>query len=78
MELQQRACEYHEMLESSWDASRVGILDRMPVSNEAAASTILQRPIGDVTIDEVPPLTNGVNKSSPQRNGEKSTTGSNW
>lgn len=51
----------------------MGILDRMPVPNDSFRMTLLQRPIGDLTIDEVPPLTNGITKSISSGRTDKST-----
>lgn len=73
VELQQRCCEYGELLQSNWDETRMGILDRMPVPNDSFRMTLLQRPIGDLTIDEVPPLTNGITKSISSGRTDKST-----
>lgn len=53
-DLQQRSCEFLELLESEWDSSRAGILDRMPVS-EREVGVADGRPTGDASIDEVPP-----------------------
>merc|ERR1719440_1616700 len=50
-DLQQRSCEFLELLESEWDSSRAGILDRMPVSEREVGSS---PPTGDASIDEVP------------------------
>lgn len=53
-DLQQRACEFLELLEREWDASRAGILDRMPVSENGD-----RKPTGDASVDEVPPAAAG-------------------
>merc|ERR550525_1732435 len=53
VDLQQRSCEFLELLESEWDSSRAGILDRMPVP-EGEIATAESRAVGDRTIDEVP------------------------
>jgi len=53
LDLQQRSCEFLELLESEWDSSRAGILDRMPVPEDQIASAE-SRAVGDRTIDEVP------------------------
>lgn len=50
VDLQQRSCEFLEVLDHSWDATRAGILDRMPVSEKEPD----YRPSGDTSIDEVP------------------------
>ena len=34
MDLQQRSCEFLELLGSDWDSHRPGILDRMPVPDK--------------------------------------------
>jgi len=54
VDLQQRACEFLELLERDWDASRAGILDRMPVPENDIGSGD-SRAIGDASIDEVHP-----------------------
>jgi len=59
VDLQQRACEFLELLESDWDANRAGILDRMPVSEKEVGG---DRAVGDSSIDEVLP---GVGGSAP-------------
>jgi len=52
-DLQQRSCEFLELLEAEWDSSRAGILDRMPVS-EGQVGGDDDRPAGDAGIDEAP------------------------
>merc|ERR1740123_1421292 len=52
-DLQQRACEFLELLEAEWDSSRAGILDRMPVSEKDIAGAE-SRTVGDSSISEVP------------------------
>jgi len=52
VDLQQRACEYLELLETEWDSSRAGILDRMPVPEKEITDN---RAVGDASIDEVLP-----------------------
>lgn len=54
VDLQQRSCEFLELLEPEWDSSRAGILDRMPVSEKEIAGAE-SRDIGDASIDEVLP-----------------------
>jgi len=54
-DLQQRSCEFLELLESEWDSSRAGILDRMPVSEREVGHDGGSCPTGDASIDEVPP-----------------------
>eukprot|EP00931_Biecheleriopsis_adriatica_P118237 TRINITY_DN93685_c0_g1_i1.p1 TRINITY_DN93685_c0_g1~~TRINITY_DN93685_c0_g1_i1.p1 ORF type:complete len:866 (+),score=233.76 TRINITY_DN93685_c0_g1_i1:109-2598(+) len=54
VDLQQRACEFLELLGSTWDPHRAGILDRMPVS-EREIGGAESRDVGDASIDEVPP-----------------------
>jgi AP-1 complex subunit gamma-1 len=51
-DLQQRSCEFLELLEAEWDSSRSGILDRMPVSEKQFGDDSV--PTGDASIDEVP------------------------
>mmetsp|Transcript_80527 Transcript_80527/g.176577 ORF Transcript_80527/g.176577 Transcript_80527/m.176577 type:complete len:835 (-) Transcript_80527:47-2551(-) len=51
-DLQQRSCEFLELLEREWDGSRAGILDRMPVP-EGDIGGGDSRAIGDSSIDEV-------------------------
>eukprot|EP00930_Biecheleria_cincta_P001624 TRINITY_DN102759_c0_g1_i1.p1 TRINITY_DN102759_c0_g1~~TRINITY_DN102759_c0_g1_i1.p1 ORF type:complete len:828 (+),score=186.94 TRINITY_DN102759_c0_g1_i1:77-2560(+) len=58
VDLQQRACEFLELLRSEWDSSRAGILDRMPVPEKEIAGAE-SRAVGDATIDEVPPSASG-------------------
>jgi len=41
MELQQRSCEYQELLTPVWDAHRAGVLDRMPVSDKINLNPVL-------------------------------------
>eukprot|EP00928_Gymnodinium_smaydae_P077105 TRINITY_DN6028_c0_g1_i2.p1 TRINITY_DN6028_c0_g1~~TRINITY_DN6028_c0_g1_i2.p1 ORF type:complete len:875 (+),score=226.66 TRINITY_DN6028_c0_g1_i2:116-2626(+) len=53
VDLQQRACEFLELLEAEWDSTRAGILDRMPVP-EGETSREGPRAVGDSCIDEVP------------------------
>mmetsp|Transcript_57975 Transcript_57975/g.101586 ORF Transcript_57975/g.101586 Transcript_57975/m.101586 type:complete len:845 (-) Transcript_57975:103-2637(-) len=53
-DLQQRSCEFLELLESEWDSHRAGILDRMPVSEKDVGGSD-SRAVGDASIDEVPP-----------------------
>merc|ERR1719343_536588 len=52
VDLQLRSCEFLELLESEWDSSRAGILERMPVSEREIVDAE-GRPIGDSTVDEV-------------------------
>jgi len=61
VDLQQRACEFLELLESTWDSSRAGILDRMPVSEVNSNG----RDVGDASIDEVPPGASGGGSARP-------------
>jgi len=63
-DLQQRSCEFLELLESEWDSSRAGILDRMPVSErEVGGSDMPARS----TEDEAPQSygTSGVPAAAP-------------
>ncbi|CAJ1349214.1 unnamed protein product, partial [Effrenium voratum] len=53
VDLQQRSCEFLELLSSEWDAHRAGILDRMPV-NDKEIGGAETRAVGDSTIDGVP------------------------
>ncbi|CEL98303.1 unnamed protein product [Vitrella brassicaformis CCMP3155] len=57
LEIQQRACEYEQLLGNTWDKLREGILDRMPASERAKTLTT-DRPSGDASIDEVPTTAN--------------------
>jgi len=66
VDLQQRSCEFLELLESEWDASRAGILDRMPVSEKEIAGAE-SRAVGDSCIDEVP--TASGRPSAPKKGG---------
>jgi len=52
LDLQQRACEFLEIMEKEWGGDRAGILDRMPVAEAASHD---DRAVGDVSIGEVPP-----------------------
>lgn len=68
-DLQQRSCEFLELLEAEWDSSRTGILDRMPVSERDVGGEA--RPTGDASIDEVPstapaPVGGGRATAAPQ------------
>lgn len=58
VDVQQRACEFLELLETEWDANRAGILDRMPVAENGES-----KPTGDASVDEVPPA--AVGRSAP-------------
>jgi len=42
MELQQRSCEYQEILTPVWDQHRAGVLDRMPVSDKINLNPVLE------------------------------------
>ena len=53
VDLQQRSCEFLELLSSEWDSHRTGILDRMPVP-EREIGGAESRDVGDASIDEVP------------------------
>jgi len=53
VDLQQRSCEFLELLSSEWDSHRAGILDRMPVP-EREIGGAESRDVGDSSIDEVP------------------------
>mmetsp|Transcript_58552 Transcript_58552/g.130822 ORF Transcript_58552/g.130822 Transcript_58552/m.130822 type:complete len:832 (+) Transcript_58552:32-2527(+) len=53
VDLQQRSCEFLELLGSEWDTHRAGILDRMPVP-EREIGGAESRDVGDASIDEVP------------------------
>ena len=53
VDLQQRSCEFLELLGSDWDSHRAGILDRMPVPEKEIGAGE-SRAIGDASIDEVP------------------------
>jgi len=67
VELQQRSCEFLELLESEWDSARTGILDRMPVSETQIASGDI---IGDASIDEVPSSGKVGAVSAPSQGGD--------
>mmetsp|Transcript_20671 Transcript_20671/g.33376 ORF Transcript_20671/g.33376 Transcript_20671/m.33376 type:complete len:828 (+) Transcript_20671:132-2615(+) len=70
-DLQQRSCEFLELLEAEWDSSRTGILDRMPVSERDVGGE--SRPTGDASIDEVPstaPRPVGGSAAPPQGGGD--------
>lgn len=51
VDLQQRTCEFLELLKSPWDSARSGILDRMPVSETGWDNG---REVGDTKMEEVP------------------------
>jgi len=68
LDLQQRSCEFLELLEAEWDSSRAGILDRMPVPEGEIASAE-SRAVGDRTIDEVPTTSVPQTTASPARGG---------
>mmetsp|Transcript_81175 Transcript_81175/g.180558 ORF Transcript_81175/g.180558 Transcript_81175/m.180558 type:complete len:841 (-) Transcript_81175:44-2566(-) len=68
VDLQQRSCEFLELLESEWDSSRAGILDRMPVSEKEIAGAE-SRDVGDSSIDEVPPSSGGGQGARPAQGG---------
>ena len=59
LEVQQRACEYLQLLEGEWDNIRAAIVEKMPVSN-TAAKDFGDKPVGDKEIDEVLPQKNVV------------------
>jgi len=71
-DLQQRSCEFLELLESEWDSSRAGILDRMPVSEREVGGADIAT--GDASIDEVPPAgaarSGGVAPAAPAGGGD--------
>ena len=48
-DLQQRSCEFLEILEPDWDSNRSGILERMPVPERDLSNV----GTGDTSIDEV-------------------------
>jgi len=54
VDLQQRSCEFLELLEAEWDSSRAGILDRMPVPEKDIASAD-SRDVGNRTLDVAAP-----------------------
>lgn len=64
VDLQQRSCEFLELLETEWDGSRAGILDRMPVPEKEIAGAE-SRAVGDAAIDEVPSGSPGPILSRP-------------
>lgn len=63
-DLQQRSCEFLELLENEWDSSRAGILDRMPVSEREVGGAD-GRPTGDNSIDGVPPSGSATGSRAP-------------
>lgn len=58
VDLQQRSCEFLEILGADWDSHRPGILDRMPVPEKEIGGAET-RDIGDASIDEVPRASRG-------------------
>ena len=54
LEVQQRACEYIQLLESDWDQIRSAIVEKMPLCT-SAAKAFGEKPVGDKEIDELPP-----------------------
>jgi AP-1 complex subunit gamma-1 len=64
VDLQQRSCEFLALLDPSWDASRSGILDRMPVAQERLGRAD-DRPVGDTSITMAIP----ISKSSAAPSG---------
>jgi len=60
VEVQQRACEYAQILEGSWDSHRQAILEPMPVFNLNEE----ERPVGETEINEIPPTDDKVTKNS--------------
>merc|ERR1719446_1835218 len=62
VDLQQRSCEFLELLENEWSSNRAGILDRMPVSEREIAGAE-SRDVGDASIDEVHPSAAGGRSS---------------
>jgi len=58
LEVQQRACEYLQLLDGDWDAIRGAILESIPVA-KSATTEFDNKPVGDTTIWEVPPTTEG-------------------
>jgi AP-1 complex subunit gamma-1 len=52
IEVQQRACEYLQLLDGDWDDARGSILEGIPLCKTVDFSN---KPVGDTTIWEVPP-----------------------
>mmetsp|Transcript_22524 Transcript_22524/g.49767 ORF Transcript_22524/g.49767 Transcript_22524/m.49767 type:complete len:831 (-) Transcript_22524:121-2613(-) len=69
VDLQQRACEFLELLEPDWDSTRAGILDRMPVSEKDVAGAD-GRAVGDSSIHEVLPSATGARPDGRASGGQ--------
>jgi AP-1 complex subunit gamma-1 len=68
VDLQQRSCEFLALLDPSWDASRSGILDRMPVAQERLGRAD-DRPVGDTAITMAIPTSSSVMTPMPVDTG---------
>jgi AP-1 complex subunit gamma-1 len=64
VDLQQRSCEFLALLDPSWDASRSGILDRMPVAQERLGRAD-DRPVGDTAITMAIPTSSSAMAPMP-------------
>ena len=54
LEVQQRACEFLQLIEADWDALRAGILDTMPLCT-VISGNFKDKPVGDDKVDEASP-----------------------
>ncbi|CAD7973073.1 unnamed protein product [Amoebophrya sp. A120] len=62
-ELQQRACEYQELLLPVWNGDRAEVLNRIP-----AMERIIKKEVGDTAIEEVGSGGNAQGKKTPTKN----------
>eukprot|EP00742_Colponemidia_sp_Colp-10_P000433 GILJ01000474.1.p1 GENE.GILJ01000474.1~~GILJ01000474.1.p1 ORF type:complete len:866 (-),score=167.22 GILJ01000474.1:91-2688(-) len=72
-ELQQRACEYSQLMSTHWDSLRLGILERMPVPEKRTDTFIRDTPIGDLAVDDAPEKKESA--SPPQPGVKKPASG---
>jgi AP-1 complex subunit gamma-1 len=70
IEVQQRACEYLQLLDGDWDDARASILEPIPLSKIV---DFANKQVGDTTIWEVPP---NVERKSDTSSTTTSTAGS--
>ena len=52
LEVQQRACEYLQLLDSEWDKVRAAIVEKMPVCT-TVAKEFADKPVGEKEVDDI-------------------------
>mmetsp|Transcript_28820 Transcript_28820/g.33278 ORF Transcript_28820/g.33278 Transcript_28820/m.33278 type:complete len:897 (+) Transcript_28820:42-2732(+) len=67
LEVQQRACEYLQLLESEWDKVRAAIVEKMPICS-AVTKDFANKPIGEKDVDDLTPLVKDSKSSSQSAN----------